>query len=155
MVSGWPRGEGRGGEGQAVWVDSNLHLSSRPLSWSKNDYPIRDHCTGCIRLLWPTWRRRWWCLPLYKQRSLYYFPARHYQKSIERVGKSNPQLKLCVILAIGEPMGSCNLNVHMTSRARNSLILRLMQSSRSLCKQWEDKQGVYGLRFAFGGCRHA
>lgn len=56
-------------------------------------------------------------------------------KSIKRGRKSNPKLKLCVILAIGEPMGACNLSVHMTSQARNSLVLQLMQSSQSLCKQ--------------------
>lgn len=62
-------------------------------------------------------------LPLCAEAALpLFFTCWLYQthKSIKGVWKSNPQLKLCVILAIGEPVGACNLNVHMTSQARNS-----------------------------------
>lgn len=98
--------------------------------------------------------------PPYKLNSLCSFLAQLYQtQKYKRVGKSNPQLKLCVILAIAEPMGACNLNVHMTSQARNSLVLQLMLSSRSLCKQWKDKQGVYRLACVYAPvlrvCTHA
>lgn len=71
--------------------------------------------------IWPIW----WRLSPYKDHSLLFSsPALSNTQKHERERKSNPQLKLCVILAI-EPMGACNLNVHMTSQARNSLVLQL------------------------------
>lgn len=56
--------------------------------------------------------------------SLFLFLSGFITQKDERERKSNPELQLRVILAI-EPMGACNLNVHMTSQAWNSLVLQL------------------------------
>ncbi len=100
------------------------------------------------------------CLSPYKQHSYSFVAWPSNTQKHKRVEKSNPQLKLCVILAIGEPMEACNLNVHMTSQARNLLVLQPM-----LYRTYVNNEGistvtlcpsVYGLVCAslFGVCTH-
>lgn len=40
-----------------------------------------------------------------------------------RVRKSDPLRSVCTMLAVG-PVGACNLHIHMTSQAENSLVLQ-------------------------------